>query len=88
MTALMAEEHLARAPEGEPVPFWFARLVAEHGSSVTAARKHVGATQAELAAVLGISQGQLSDVERGRPHRFLTADQRARLAAHAGVAEA
>ncbi|WP_244276497.1 helix-turn-helix domain-containing protein [Methylobacterium indicum] len=34
---------------------------------MTAARKHHGCTRAALAAVLGISQGHLSDIERDAP---------------------
>nr|WP_156312181.1 helix-turn-helix transcriptional regulator [Methylobacterium platani] len=41
--------------------------LAEYGSPVTAARKHHGCTQAELAAMLSISQGHLSDIKRGAP---------------------
>jgi DNA-binding XRE family transcriptional regulator len=69
--------------EEATVPHWFVMLLAEHGSPVTAARKHHGCTQAELAAVLGISQGHLSDIERGR--RALTQTQAHQVAAHTGV---
>ena len=52
-------------------------------SPVTAARKHKGLTQAGLCAVLGISQGHLSDIERGR--RSLTDEQRRQIASATGV---
>jgi DNA-binding transcriptional regulator YiaG len=71
------------ATEAATVPHWFVMLLAEHGSAVTAARKHHGCTQAELAAVLGISQGHLSDIERGR--RALTQTQAHQVAGHTGV---
>ncbi|WP_245447191.1 helix-turn-helix transcriptional regulator [Methylobacterium sp. 17Sr1-1] len=71
------------AAEEASVPHWFVMLLAEHGSPVTAARKHHGCTQAELAAVLGISQGHLSDIERGR--RTLTQAQAHQAASHTGV---
>ena len=69
--------------EAATVPHWFAGLLAKHGSPVTAARKHHGCTQAELAAMLGISQGHLSDIERGR--RILTQTQAHQVAGHTGV---
>ena len=50
---------------------------------MTAARKHKGLTQAGLCAVLGISQGHLSDIERGR--RSLTDEQRRQIASATGV---
>lgn len=87
--ARMADDYLADATADPAaratIPHWFARLVAEHGSPVTAARKHAGraCTQVVLAAVLDISQGHLSDIERGR--RQLTDLQRAQIAAHTGV---
>ncbi|WP_354666341.1 helix-turn-helix domain-containing protein [Escherichia coli] len=40
-------------------------------------------TQAGLCAVLGISQGHLSDIERGR--RSLTDEQRRQIASATGV---
>jgi antitoxin component HigA of HigAB toxin-antitoxin module len=71
--------------EEATVPHWFVMLLAEHGSPVTAARKHMSppCTQAQLAEVLGISQGHLSDIERGR--RALTQTQAHQVAAHTGV---
>ncbi|WP_280818910.1 helix-turn-helix transcriptional regulator [Methylobacterium platani] len=39
---------------------------------MTAARKHHGCTQAKLAAVLGISQGHLSEMERGASSAAVT----------------
>ncbi|MGX7703724.1 helix-turn-helix domain-containing protein [Methylobacterium sp. Gmos1] len=71
------------ATEEASVPHWFVMLLAEHGSPVTAARKHHGCTQAELASVLGISQGHLSDIERGR--RALTQAQAHQVASHTGI---
>ncbi|GBU19369.1 MULTISPECIES: helix-turn-helix domain-containing protein [Methylobacterium] len=84
-TARLAEDHLADEAEGRTatVPHWFVKLVAEHDSPVTAARKHKGLTQAGLCAVLGISQGHLSDIERGR--RSLTDEQRRQIASATGV---
>jgi DNA-binding XRE family transcriptional regulator len=85
-TARMVEDYLAAKAEGTApagLPHWFVALIAEHGSPVTAARKHRGCTQADLARVLGVSQGHLSDIERGR--RQLTAAQRDQVAAHTGV---
>ncbi|ACA18429.1 transcriptional regulator, XRE family [Methylobacterium sp. 4-46] len=73
----------ARADEKASVEHWFVALIAEHGSPVTAARKHHGCTQAQLAEALGISQGHLSDIERGR--RQLTPTQRHQIAAETGV---
>ncbi|AWN49357.1 hypothetical protein DK419_25905 [Methylobacterium terrae] len=58
-------------------------LLAEYGSPVTAARQHHGCSQAELAAVLGISQRHLSDIERGR--RDLTQMRAREVAAQAGI---
>ncbi|WP_407527141.1 helix-turn-helix domain-containing protein [Methylobacterium oryzisoli] len=86
-TARMAEAYLAAKADGgetASVPDWFVALLAEHGSPVTAARKHHGCTQAELARRLAISQGHLSDIERGRRH--LTAAQRYEIAALTGIA--
>ena len=78
--AYLAEEEAGRVAS---VPFWFVELVMTHGSPVTAARKHHGCTQIELAQVLDISQGHLSDIERGR--RQLSDIQRTQIAAHTGV---
>ncbi|MGY2050792.1 helix-turn-helix domain-containing protein [Methylobacterium sp. JK268] len=84
-TARMAEAYLAGKIEDSSlgIPHWFVALLAEHGSAVAAARKHRGCTQAELAQRLDISQGHLSDIERGR--RQLTATQRHQIAAVTGV---
>jgi DNA-binding XRE family transcriptional regulator len=85
-TARIVDEHLeavAAGTAGPAIPHWFVMLVAEHDAPVTAARKHHGLTQAQLAAVLGISQGHLSDIERGR--RALTREQAHQVAAHTGV---
>ncbi len=71
------------ATEEASVPHWFVVLLAEHGSPVTAARRHHGCTQGQLAEVLGISQGHLSDIERGR--RALTREQAHQIAGHTGV---
>lgn len=76
----LSEEEAGR---GASVPFWFVELVMKHGSPVTAARKHHGCTQVELAQILDISQGHLSDIERGR--RQLSDIQRTQIAAHTGV---
>lgn len=78
--AYLVEE---QAGHGASVPFWFVELVATYGSPVTAARKHHGCTQIELAHMLDISQGHLSDIERGR--RQLSDIQRTQIAAHTGV---
>ncbi|RVU13756.1 helix-turn-helix domain-containing protein [Methylobacterium oryzihabitans] len=86
-TARIVDEHLAAVAAGTAgpaIPHWFVMLLAEHGSTVTAARKHHdNCTQAQLAEAIGISQGHLSDIERGR--RALTREQARQVAAHTGV---
>lgn len=68
MTARMAEDYLSEKADGNgaTIPHWFATLVAVHGSTLAAARRHASFSQVQLAEMLGISQGQLSDIERGR----------------------
>ena len=84
-TARITDAYLAEeaAGRGAAIPFWFVELVAKHGSVVKAARKHHGDTQSALARALDISQGHLSDIERGR--RQLTDLQRTQIAARTGV---
>ena len=87
-TARIVDKHLdavEAGTAGTAVPHWFVMLLAEHGSAVTAARKHMSppCTQAQLAEAIGISQGHLSDIERGR--RALTRDQAHQVAGHTGV---
>lgn len=84
-TARLVDEHLAAKERGEAVliPSWFVDLVLEHGSPVKAARKHTVMTQAQLAHVLNISQGHLSDLETGR--RQLTVTQRHQIAGVTGI---
>jgi DNA-binding XRE family transcriptional regulator len=61
MTALIAAER-----GGEPsVPSWLAEAVIAGATPVKAARQRAGLTQAALAAAAGITQGYLSDLERG-----------------------
>lgn len=83
--ARITDDYLAREAAGQDVsiPFWFVKLVVKHGSAVKAARKHHGDTQSALAGILDISQGHLSDIERGR--RQLSDLQRTQIAAHTGV---
>lgn len=83
--ARITDDYLSEkaAGRGAGIPHWFAKLVAEHGSPVTAARKHVGCTQSQLAQAIDISQGHLSDIERGR--RDLTVTQRHQIAGHTGI---
>lgn len=84
-TVRMTHDYFAvrAAGDGANIPLWFVKLVTLHGSSIKAARRHKGCTQAELADILGISQGHLSDLENGR--RKLSDEQAHKIAGHTGV---
>jgi mRNA interferase RelE/StbE len=52
--------------EEVPIPHDVAMRVVEGESAVKAYRERLGMNQAELAAAAGLTQGALSDIERGR----------------------
>lgn len=84
MTARMAEDHLAAYDENAAlIPAWFALAAVERGSPLAAARRHAGLTQSALAERLGLAQGYVADLERGR--RTGTPETLARIAAATGV---
>lgn len=68
MTARIVEESRARIDRGDEtvLPAWLAEEVARGNSPVRVARKKAGRTQADLAAAVGITQGDLSDIESSR----------------------
>lgn len=77
----LTEEVLAR---NEPsYPSSFAMPLMNGATPVRAARKHAGLTQPALAAAVGITQGYLSDIERGTKRG--ADDVLARIAAATGV---
>lgn len=84
-TVRMTQDYFAvkASGDGANIPLWFVKLVTLQGSSIKAARKHAGCTQAELAHILDISQGHLSDLENGR--RKLSEEQARKIAGHTGI---
>ncbi|WP_375463343.1 hypothetical protein [uncultured Methylobacterium sp.] len=84
--ARLADDYLAAkdAGLGAAIPHRFAVSVAEHGSSVCAARKQCDATRSELARSLGRSVAVFEAIEHGRS--ALSDAQRPRLAERTGIA--
>lgn len=68
MTMRIADEARRMIAEGREIvfPAWLSEAAAAgEGSVIRGVRKHRGKSQEEIAAIVGITQGYLSDVERG-----------------------
>jgi len=63
-----AKAAMARIASGEelPIPYDFAMRIVEGESTVKVHREWRGMRQVELARKAGLTQGALSDIERGR----------------------
>ena len=84
MAARMTQQHLADADDrGPAIAHWFAKLVAEHGSSILSARKHAGLSRAALARAVDMTEADLRRIERDEAEP--TAAQRRGIASATGL---